>query len=255
MKSLMSVPGVGVASIAVGYLLMTAPVTVAEDNTKLQSSSAPVQEIETCRKYLPLLGTTVQVPCEGTAKTEAPSDVTGEGEDTCRKYLAAVGAIVQVPCEGAAKSDTMADVEAPEQPCDRLAGDSIGFEKLIQNKAEAVRECRTAVNLYSKTRRFKFQLARALHVSAAYEEAFQLYRPLAEAGHTKAMNNLGVMFEKGQSVQKTIPRRSSGFARQPSWVCEGSDQSRPEVRTRPGRTTGFHRSGELVPKGGGSGLR
>ena len=94
---------------------MTAPVAVAEDNPKLQSFSAPVQETETCRKYLPLLGTTVQVPCEGTAKTDAPSDVTGEGEETCRKYLPAVGAIVQVPCEGAATPDAMADVEAPEQ--------------------------------------------------------------------------------------------------------------------------------------------
>ena len=62
--------------------------------------------------------------------------------------------------------------------------------------------CRDAVERYPQTRRFKYQLGRALQRNGSYDEAFQLFRPLVEVGYVIALNNLGKMYEHGLGVAK-----------------------------------------------------
>jgi uncharacterized protein len=129
-------------------------------------------------------------------KTMVVAEQAGDAGQSCRKYLPNIGRVVEAPCE------ELVDAQAPEHACDRLAGKE--FVKLIEliHGAEAVRACRAAVEIYPETRRFKFQLARALHSSGTYGEALQLYRPLAEAGDSDAMSNLGLMYADGRGVAK-----------------------------------------------------
>jgi hypothetical protein len=122
--------------------------------------------------------------------------------ENCVRYLPSIGTSVEVACEAE-------DVQAPEHACDRLAASSSDPNHVTQGVAfdsiqptEAVTACREAVERYPQTRRFKFQLARALHRGAAYGEAIQLYRPLAKAGYGSAMNGLGLMYEHGNGVAK-----------------------------------------------------
>jgi TPR repeat protein len=133
-------------------------------------------------------------------KTIGVAQAADEGE-ICRKYLPMIGAMAEVPCEPATNVEAE-DVTAPEHACDRLAGEAIVFNKLILDGTAAATACRSAVELYPQTRRFKFQLARALYASGSYKEALGLFRPLAEAGYSKAMNGLGAMYRSGQGVPK-----------------------------------------------------
>jgi hypothetical protein len=110
-------------------------------------------------------------------RTIAVAQPAEEGE-ICRKYLPMIGAMGEVPCEAATNIE-MEDVTAPEHACDRLAGEAIVFNKLILDGTAAVTACRSAVELYPQTRRFKFQLGRALYASGSHNEAIELFRPLA----------------------------------------------------------------------------
>jgi tetratricopeptide (TPR) repeat protein len=63
----------------------------------------------------------------------------------------------------------------------------------------AVAACRP-VALYSTDSRHWFQFGRALDANGDDAEAVRWYRKAAEAGHAAAMNNLGVMYERGRGV-------------------------------------------------------
>lgn len=129
--------------------------------------------------------------------------------ESCRKYLPSVGTTVQVRCEEVKKPEPTAGAEAPETACDRLAAAPYdpnhvteGIEFKAMDGPNAVAACREALRLYPQTSRFKFQLARALDRSAAYEEAIQLYRQLADAGYANAISNLGAIYDQGHGVAK-----------------------------------------------------
>src|SRR5436309_1403638 len=83
----------GAVAIAAGCPL-PARLALADESAKAQAGG-------TCRKYLPLLGTTIPVPCEGGGNAEPSPDPAGDEEatETCRRYLPAVGPVVPVPCE------------------------------------------------------------------------------------------------------------------------------------------------------------
>jgi len=138
----------------------------------------------------------------------AVDDGSGEAE-YCLKYLPGIGASVRVPCETTTTAEKSEDVQAPEHACDRLAANPSDPNHVTQGVAfysiqqtEAVTACRDAVERYPQTRRFKYQLGRALQRNGSYSEAFQLFRPLVEAGYVIALNNLGKMYENGLGVAK-----------------------------------------------------
>jgi len=146
-----------------------------------------------------------RAPSPVAAKTAGPIE---KQVESCRKYLPSIGRTVKVPCEEAKKIEPIG-VQAPELTCDRLAAapyDSNhvtqGIEFKVMDGPKAVEACREAVRLYPQTSRFKFQLARALDRSAAYEEAIQLYRQLADAGYANAISNLGALYDQGHGVAK-----------------------------------------------------
>jgi len=145
-------------------------------------------------------------PSPAAAKTASPIE---QPVESCRKYLPSTGTTVKVPCEEVKKIEPTGDVQAPELACDRLAAsptdanhvtDGIAFNSIDGPKA--VEACREAVRHYPQTSRFKFQLARALDRSAAYDEAIPLYRQLADAGYANAITNLGATYQQGHGVVK-----------------------------------------------------
>jgi TPR repeat protein len=139
--------------------------------------------------------------CAGADTLSAADETNNPEEETCHKYLPLIGSVVEVPCEAPAEDDA-SDAYAPKISCDELAGDEIALAKVREQGATAVSSCRAAVSLYPQTRRFKWQLARALFVTRAYDEAHQLCQSLANEGQAKAMNCLGVMYRNGQGVSK-----------------------------------------------------
>ena len=129
--------------------------------------------------------------------------------ESCRNYLPSIGTTVQVPCEEVKKFEPTGGVQAPELECDRLAASPTdpnhvtqGIEFDLMDGPKAVQACREALRLYPQTNRLKFQLARALDRSAAYDEAIPLYRQLADAGYPSAISNLGNIYEQGHGVAK-----------------------------------------------------
>ena len=81
-------------------------------------------------------------------------------------------------------------------------------------------------------------------------EAIYWYRRAAEQEHALAQNNLGVRYRDGRGVSRG-PR--SGRVLVPPFrragACRRPEQSRQDVRDRPGRTAGSRRSCPLVPSG------
>lgn len=150
-----------------------------------------------------------QAPSPPPSKTMSTIEQPVEAGDSCRRYLPSIGTTVKVPCEEVKKLEPTAGVQAPEHACDRLAAapsdpnhvtQGIAFD--VMEGPKAVEACREALRLYPQTSRFKFQLARALDRSAAYDEAIQLYRQLADAGYSHAITNLGNIYEQGHGVAK-----------------------------------------------------
>jgi TPR repeat protein/class 3 adenylate cyclase len=147
-----------------------------------------------------------RAPSPAEAKTVSPIE---QQVESCRNYLPSIGTTVKVPCEEAKKFEPTRDVQAPELACDRLAAAPYdpnhvtqGIEFKVMDGPKAVEACREALRLYPQTSRFKFQLARALDRSTAYEEAIQLYRQLAEVGYSNAFSNLGALYDQGHGVAK-----------------------------------------------------
>jgi TPR repeat protein/class 3 adenylate cyclase len=169
-------------------------------------------------------------------KTISVAQPAEEGE-TCQKYLPMIGAMAEVPCEPTANIE-MDDVTAPEHACDRLAGEAIVFHKLILGGTAAVTACRSAVELYPQSRRFKFQLGRALYASGSYKEALELFRPLAEAGYSKAMNGLGALYRSGQGVPKD-------YGEALKWFRKAAEQGNANAQNNLGLA---YLNGQGVPK-------
>src|SRR5262249_24936036 len=62
---------------------------------------------------------------------------------------------------------------------------------------KAIPACREAVEIYEKTPRFAFQLARAYDADSNFSDAFLWYRHAADAGYAAAQSNLGGMYSEG----------------------------------------------------------
>ena len=192
---------------------------LASDSTDRQASSeanasaaAPVEDSKRGRDGPPSANVAAvtlardRAPSSAAAKTVSPIE---QQVESCRKYLPSTGTTVKVPCEEVKKIEPMGDVQAPELACDRLAAAPYdpnhvteGIEFKVMDGPKAVEACREALRLYPQTSQFKFQLARALDRSTAYEEAIQLYRQLAEAGYSNAFSNLGAIYDQGHGVAK-----------------------------------------------------
>ena len=164
-------------------------------------------------------------------------------EKTCRKYLPNIGRNIEVPCEPGRDNDATDESEVPVHECDRLAAfpsdkervtKGIEFESI--DGPEAVTACREATQKYPDTRRFKFQLARALDRTAEYDEAVSLYRSLAEGDYAAAKNNLGTMYEAGTGVAKD---QTEAF----QWFRKGAEA---------GNTTAMNNVGLMYAKGQGT---
>jgi hypothetical protein len=134
------------------------------------------------RRLLALLGVFAALSVlGGTVASLIAEEANSIEEETCHKYLPLIGSMVAVPCEAQSEDDTC-DAFAPKISCDELAGDELPLSKVREKGATAVASCRSAVSLYPQTRRFKWELARALYVTRAYDEAHQLCQLLADDG-------------------------------------------------------------------------
>jgi len=123
---------------------------------------------------------------------------------------------------------------APVHECDRLAADihdpgrvtqGVAFEEIWAEGG--VRACRTALAEHPDTLRFEFQLGRALHKSASYEQALVHYRRAAGRGNVAAMHNLGLLHESGLALDQSHDKAAD-------WYRMAADKGHPQAMFKVG---------------------
>ncbi len=95
---------------------------------------------------------------------------------------------------------------APATDCDTFAASPYDPEKVGDgvlpaqiDSEKAIPACENALGKYPDERRFKYQLARALHASDP-KRAAELYRKLADEGHAPSMVNLSALMARGRGI-------------------------------------------------------
>ena len=116
----------------------------------------------------------------------------------------------------------------PAEPteCDRLAANPFdpdlpkgfpGVRKAEEiNPDAAIPACRRALET-TPGDRVLFQLGRALQIGKKFEEAKLEYEQAALAGSARAMNNLGLLYENGQGVERD-------YVQARAWYQKAADQ-------------------------------
>jgi tetratricopeptide (TPR) repeat protein len=83
---------------------------------------------------------------------------------------------------------------------------TVDFKRL--KALPAIESCSAAIKLDPQNARYAFQLGRAYDRAGENLAAYHAYLAASEKGSSSAMVNLGILFEKGQGVQ-----RNGGMAR------------------------------------------
>ncbi|MGH6928860.1 MAG: caspase family protein, partial [Dongiaceae bacterium] len=102
-----------------------------------------------------------------------------------------------------------ADIKPHE--CDLEAGARFDTQGVVAGNystelkpEKAVPACRQAVDAFPDVARFRYQLGRALDAAGEPEEAAELFRQAADAGHIAALYELGRHHERGDGVAKDL---------------------------------------------------
>ena len=101
---------------------------------------------------------------------------------------------------------------APEvHQCDVLAANPADLQKTAAGISmndiaisDALVACEAAVEKYTETPRFLFQLGRVHHSAKRYSEAVGWYQKAAEYHYAAAQSNLGYMYRAGFGVEKDL---------------------------------------------------
>lgn len=117
-------------------------------------------------------------------------------------------------------SANTSDAAAPILPCDDLAGhpeDETEFGnglKFADIEADrAILACLEALKSFPYEARFQFQLGRAYDKRAEYGLALKWYTKAAKNSYGIAMNNIGILYENGEGVPKSLSSARSWFER------------------------------------------
>ena len=107
---------------------------------------------------------------------------------------------------------------APVHECDRLAADIHDPGRVTQGVAfdalwasGGISACQAALAKHPDTVRFEYQLGRALHKSASYDQALIHYSRSAGRGNAAAMHNLGLLQESGLALEQSHDRAANWF--------------------------------------------
>jgi TPR repeat protein len=109
----------------------------------------------------------------------------------------------------AAPMTVRADIKPHE--CDIEAGARFDTQGVVagnySNELEpdkAVPACRQAVEAFPDVPRFRYQLGRGLDAAGEHDEAAELFRQAADAGHIAALYELGRHYERGEGLAKDL---------------------------------------------------
>jgi TPR repeat protein len=124
------------------------------------------------------------------------------------------------PPPSQARPPQSASAQSSRQECDRLAAvpnaaefgeGERGVELTLIDAGKAIAVCRQALESNPNDPRLLFELGRAQHADKNYAEAFRLYRQAADFGDSNGLNNMGLMFLRGQGVTKDYSEAERHF--------------------------------------------
>ena len=146
----------------------------------------------------------------------------------------------------ALSSDDPIELTAPEEvrgldKCDQLAAaetdfarppevPGVPFEKIVAD--DAIKACTTSAESNRRVARYRFNLGRAYHklgvdpetskvdAARAFREAMENYEKASDAGYVSALNNLAVLYETADGVERDDKRAIELYKR-------GADQGHP----------------------------
>jgi TPR repeat protein len=180
-----------------------ADVKFISENAKLKLSKMPSSGTVSQAGQPLAEGAEIDVAALATLKFEPSIGESQAAPDLALEATTAEGEVVPVVVKESVEVDAC-DSEAGE-PLD-LQGTQSGVLPNEINIDKALSACRTAVQDHPDVPRFIYQLGRAELAARNMEAANKLFEQAAEAGHVRALNQLGYMAQRGfgrpQSVEE-----------------------------------------------------
>jgi TPR repeat protein len=134
--------------------------------------------------------------------------------------------------------------------CDREAGEPLDLQGVGRGKlpneidpVTAAAACERAINEYPNIARYKYQLGRAKLAAKEVSTAIALFERAAEAGHVRALYQLGYMAQRGVGRKQDLEDAERFFK-------QGAESGDPYAMLSHGRNLVFGRGTSPDPKAG-----
>lgn len=132
--------------------------------------------------------------------------------------------VLQPASDSSAEAPVVINVSADVHRCDRLAGDRLDIQGVVEGVYpneikldEADSACREAVERFPDVARFKYEYGRVLYANGDYAQAIRNFQGALDAGHVRAGYLIGRLYQLGgplgRDPSRAIPLFEAGAKR------------------------------------------